>query len=370
MDTAIVILKFVGLAVTGVIGLLSFLTTKNWEEHDVQGALIVPGQPPRKVRHLTRWGKWSFGFLIFSGLVTLCAQIAETVRAHQKETAEATEKLSERNQVAKEKEKERERFAREKEQDRKEFDRRLSEERERYEASTAEFILLKNDLERQRMQAVEVARTAKVDLKITAPMEPLPSSPSITTAFEDALKAIPQAAKEAAVLRNKEEIERLPLETRVRQIEEISRPHMVRIVDFYRSVLALGHKKGLVTIKDLGPAPELPNQIVFSTKATNNPYGGFAENIAQTVEFSHGDRWHAYLVIGQVGSIEQTNENWYPKLRYKDRVNTVGTIWFDPVIGDLRYSSGRGRGSATSSVDIVTKIVEDLKASRIKAFNP
>jgi hypothetical protein len=372
LDTAIVILKFVGLAVAGAIGLLSFLTTKNWEERDVQGGLIVPGQPPKKERHLTRWGKWSFGLLIFSGLVTLCAQIAETVRAHQKETAEATEKLNERNQAAKEKEKERERFAREKEQDRKEFDRRLSEERAKYLASTAEFFLLKNDLERQRMQTTEAVRTSKVDLKIPAASDPLPSSPEITAAFESALKAIPQAIKNAAILRNKEEIERMkeamPFEARAHEIETATHSNLVRIIDLYRSTLVMANKKGIIALTDLGPAPMLPDQIVFSTKSTNNQYGRIAENIAQTSEFAHGDRWHAYLVLGLVDSIDRTNSDWYPKFRYKDRSDTIATIWFDPAVGDVMYASSRGRGSATSTVATVTSIIEDLKTSRINSI--
>ena len=140
MDTAIVILKFFGLAITGMIGLLSFITDKNWEEYEIQPAIFVPGRQPKKRRRLTRWGKWSLALLICSGLVTLTAQVTETVRSRKKEIAEAKEKADERARVAKEKEAERERFAKEKEEDRKEFDRRLRAEREHYEASTAEMI--------------------------------------------------------------------------------------------------------------------------------------------------------------------------------------------------------------------------------------
>ncbi len=366
MDTTIVILKFVGLAIAGAIGLLSFFTTKNWEERDIATALFVPGQAPKKKRRLTQWGKWSLVLLISSGLVTLFAQVTESVRTRNKELAEIKERENDRARVATEKEQERERFAREKEDDRKQFEAGLRKERERYEASTAEFILLKNDLERQRMQVAEAINTGKVDPKSISPFDPLPSSPSIAAAFEDAFKGIPPAVKEVAIMRNKEALERIPVEAKAREIEEICRPQMIRVIDLYRKVLARAQTEGLVTIKDLGPAPALPGQVVFSTRATNNPHGSIAEDIAQMVEFVHGDRWHAYLVIGLLDSTNMTNSAWYPKLRYKDRANTVGTIWFDPSVGDMMYESGRGRQSATSVVGVVTSVVKDLKMSRIE----
>lgn len=367
MDVLLEILKLVGLVVTGVTGLIGFYTPKIWEEYQVPQTVYAPGRMPETQKRLTNWGKRSLILLLVSGAVTLTAHVVESVRAREKDAQAAKEKEEEQKRASKEKETERERFVTEKEEDRKIFEHRLGEERARYEASTAEFILLKNDLERQKLQIDEAVRARKAEPNITAPLEPLPSSPAIEAAFQQSLTAIPQAVKESAILRNKEAIERLPFELKAREVEQKTRPHWARVVDFYRNTLAMAHKKGLVTITDLGPAPVLPEQIVFWSKATNY-VSSIREDIAQTVQFAHGDRWHAYLAYGVVESPEETNSAWYPKLYYKDAYSTVGIIWYDPAVGDLVYSSGWRGGSATSTVAIATNIVKDLETSRIKAL--
>lgn len=375
IDTFLEILKFVGLVITGAMGLVGFFTTKIWEEYEKPQTIIVPGRPPTIGRQLTQWGKTSLVLLIVSGLVTLIAQLVETGRTNEKERQAAKEKQKERELAAKEKADDRERFAREKEEDRRVFDKRLGEERQRYEAATAELLLQRIEVDRQRAQLIERARDSNISLSLPE-IAAIPTA-NIDQAIQTALQAIPAEVRAAAEQRNQEEAERLAAQVRAREIDRQVRPRVSYMFDLLRSVVVESQRKGLVTVTNLGPAPILPERIVYSQQETNvSGYSArlgdniFRTTVRQRIDFAHGDSWTAYLVVGVVQSSTATNELIYPKLKIRNNEGIKGLIWIDPASAELNFTPGSGNdlpGPVRRSENaVITNLVELLKQSRLK----
>jgi hypothetical protein len=368
--------KFAGVAIAAATGFLGFFATKTWEEYKTDSRILARGHGPQTKRRLTRFGKWTLFFLLCGSLVAIGAQVVDTVRTKKKEKREADDKNEERARVAQEKQRDEDQFAREKQRDREEFDRKLREQRQQYEANTAEFIFQKNDLERQRVQLIEIARSAHLDIKLPAP-EAIPST-NIDQAIESALKTIPVEVKAAAAQRNQAEVERIAAQVKARELDKLIRPRVIYVFDLIRTVVAHAQQKGLITVTNLGPAPALPERLVYSQQETNiNLLGARAgenilrTNIQQRVEFAHGDAWTAYLVVGSVQSATTTTEHLYPKVRIKSNAGLNATIWFDPVSAELQITPqttySLSDGVLKSENAIVTNLVEFLKQSRLRS---